>query len=252
MRGKVRNQAFACAVYEVLNDIEFFFGMVRHQVRELSEITIPGKEHGVCKRAELPVQDMHPIRLHGMQIHRFGSCILGASPRRTRKQLKLLGQRRQPQAVVLGIKRRGPGLGRQILVNAVLAAPEPEQQFWAQRPGRVFQALDNVEAVGVDPGDVLVNAVDARIVLGAGQGACVALDGDDVGPGAVSGKGDGVAACAGEHVDYDAGWVFFGGGLFGEVVCDLPFWGFVSIYLHPRVHERGREREMVTLRWARV
>lgn len=80
----------------------------------------------------------------------------------------------------------------------------------------------------MDPGDVLGDAVHARVVLGAGERRGVALDADDVCPvvvGLLSCEGNCVTAGACEHVDYDAGLVVMvvcgGGGFAGEIVCYL-------------------------------
>lgn len=241
VHGIVGHQSFTRAVYQVLDDIQLLFRVVGHQVAKLPQIAIPREKHGMRKGTKLSVQHIHPVRLHGVQIHRLGIRILRSPPGRTGKQLKLPGQRPQPQivlavavavAVAAARPRRNPGLGRQ---GPGVAAPQPQQQVGAERPRGELEPAHKVEAVGVDPGDVLGDAVDARVVLGAGERRGVALDADDVGPKAVVVvvglfllcEGDGVAAGAGEHVDYDAGLVVVvlvceGGRRFaGEIGCYL-------------------------------
>lgn len=66
----------------------------------------------------------------------------------------------------------------------------------------ILRCREVVEAVPQDPGDApLGHAVDERVVLGAGEGGRVLLHGDDALPAVRQGKGDDVAARAGEDVD---------------------------------------------------
>ncbi|KAF4888836.1 hypothetical protein CGCF415_v005527 [Colletotrichum fructicola] len=68
----------------------------------------------------------------------------------------------------------------------------------------------------MDPGYVVCDLVELCVVLGAGEGGGVALDGDDAVPAAGGGEGDGVAAGATEDVDEEA----LGGVRVGHVLCD--------------------------------
>ncbi len=79
---------------------------------------------------------------------------------------------------------------------------------------------EKVEAVGVDPGDGIGDAVDGGVVLGAGEGGGVLLDADDAVPLLGEGEGDGVTAGAGEEVDDDA-LAGGRGGVGGDVFGDL-------------------------------
>jgi hypothetical protein len=68
----------------------------------------------------------------------------------------------------------------------------------------------------VHPGDGVQHAVDFGVVLCAGEGVGVFLDGDDACPLFGEGEGDDVAAGAGEDVD-ESVVVFSGGGeVFGD------------------------------------
>lgn len=141
-----------------------------------------------------PVQQVHAVRLHGLEVKHLGAAVQRPAPGGAREELDAANQGRQARA------HTGAGTGEGVAL--VLAQP----QVRVELPGPGAQAVEEVEAVGADPADEAGrDAVDSGVVLGAGEGGGVDLDGDDEVPVAGAGEGDGVAAGAGEEVDDDAG-----------------------------------------------
>lgn len=114
------------------------------------------------------VQSGEVVRLHGAQVEDLVGAVPGAAP-----------------------WRRGEEDG----------GGSVDSEGGGKFAGAVEHRVEVVEAVAVDPGDLAADAVEVGVVLGAGEGRGVLLDGDDLSPLVREGKGNDVAAGAGEEVD---------------------------------------------------
>ena len=86
--------------------------------------------------------------------------------------------------------------------TTVMAVVVPAVAVAIPGPGPGGQGVcEVVEGVAQDPHNAVADAVYVGVVLGAGQGGRVLLDGDDAVPPPGEGEGDGVAAGAAEDVD---------------------------------------------------
>lgn len=213
IRGIIRHYALAAAVDAILDHIQLLPGIVRHEIRKLSQVPIPREEESMCHWRHGLVQEPHAIRLHGVQVHDRRAAIRGSAPGGTRKQLDAAREQAQPRPVLSS-------------AAATPALSSSEAQVRVQGPGPVLEAVEEVEAVAADPAYAVGgDAVSGGVALGAGEGRGVDLDGDDEVPVAGAREGDGVAAGAGEEVDDDARGRGAAAGALEALVVELGGYG---------------------------